>query len=126
MFREILDFFKTFKRTIIIWTIILILIALGITFHIDKRVIAGIILIFGVLAQAFSGLIAMIGVIPFIGPIAVKILTLPIFWILNALGYFVSIIAIKKGYSKDVLNYRVLTVVLLTGIIIGYILGKLI
>jgi hypothetical protein len=35
-------------------------------------------------------------------------------------------IAIKRGYSKDVLNYRVITVALLIGITIGYILGKLI
>ncbi|MFQ5582914.1 MAG: hypothetical protein ACE5GL_00580 [Calditrichia bacterium] len=53
-------------------------------------------------------------------------LALPIFWILNSIGYFLSIIAIKRGYSKTVLDYRVLTVVFLVGVAIGFVIGKLI
>jgi len=41
------------------------------------------------------------------------------------MGYFVSIIAIKKGYSKQLTRSRVLTVALLFGIIIGYVLGHI-
>lgn len=47
-------------------------------------------------------------------------------WLLNALGYLVSFLAIRRGYSKDVLTYRGLTVALLVGVVIGYVLGKLI
>jgi hypothetical protein len=54
------------------------------------------------------------------------VLALPIYWILNALGYFVSLIAIKRGFSKDVINYRVLTIVFLVGIAVGFVIGKLI
>lgn len=39
------------------------------------------------------------------------------------LGILVSYIAIKRGYSKDVLTYRGLTIALITGIVIGYIVG---
>jgi hypothetical protein len=68
----------------------------------------------------------LIGFIPVIGPILAKVLALPFFWILNAIGYFLSIIAIKRGYSKSVLDYRVLTIVFLSGIAVGFIIGRLI
>ena len=43
---------------------------------------------------------------------------------LNAIGYVISVIAIRRGYSKDVLTYRGLTVALIVGIVIGYVVGK--
>jgi hypothetical protein len=49
-----------------------------------------------------------------------------VIWLLNSIGYLVSMTAIKRGYSKDVLTYRGLTMALITGIVLGYIIGKLI
>ena len=86
----------------------------------------GVIVIFGIISQAFVGLLNIIGLIPLIGPIIAKVLALPFFWLLNALGYFVSILAIKRGYTKEVVNYRILTVVFLIGLVFGFILGKII
>jgi len=120
------DFFLAFWKTIVIWMIIGIFVTLALHYEVDKTLIGAIVVIFGLVTQAFVGLISIIALVPLIGPIVAKLLALPIFWMINALGYFVSLVAIKKGYSKDVLNYRVLTVVLLLGIVIGYILGKLI
>jgi len=119
------DFFKAFWKTIVIWIVIALIILAGIHFEIDETIIGGVVVIFGLLTQAFVGLIGIISLIPIIGPLIAKILALPVFWLINALGYFISIIAIKRGYSKDVINYRVLTVVLLVGIVIGFILGKI-
>jgi hypothetical protein len=119
------DFFRAFWKTILIWIIIAIIILIGLYLDIDRTVIGGVVVIFGLITQAFVGLIGIISLIPLIGPIIAKVLALPVFWLINALGYFVSILAIKKGYSRDVMNYRVLTVVLLVGIVIGYVLGKL-
>jgi hypothetical protein len=65
----------------------------------------------------------VIGLVPVIGPLVVKVLSLSIIWLLNAIGYIVSFVAIKRGYSKDVLTYRGLTIALIIGIIIGYVLG---
>jgi hypothetical protein len=42
------------------------------------------------------------------------------------LGYFVGAVAIKKGYRAEFTKSRVLTLALLTGIIIGYIIGHLV
>ena len=119
------DFFLAFWKTILVWIIIGVFITVAVHYEVDKTLIGGVVVLFGIITQAFVGLISIIALVPFIGPLVAKLLALPIFWLINALGYFVSVIAIKRGYSKEVLNYRVLTIVLLTGIIIGYILGKL-
>jgi hypothetical protein len=118
------DFFLAFWKTIVLWMIIGVFITIALHYEVDKAIIGGVVVLFGLITQAFIGLISIIALVPFIGPIIAKLLALPIFWLINALGYFVSVLAIKKGYSKDVLNYRVLTIVLLLGIIIGYIIGK--
>jgi tetrahydromethanopterin S-methyltransferase subunit F len=63
--------------------------------------------------------------VPIVGPLLVKVLSLSIIWLLNAIGYLVSYIAIKRGYSKDVISYRGLTIALITGIVIGFVLASL-
>jgi hypothetical protein len=70
-------------------------------------------------------LLGLISMVPIIGPILVKILTMSFIWLLNAVGYLVSYIAIKRGYSKDVITYRGITIALLVGIVIGFVLGHL-
>lgn len=108
------------------WVIIIVFVEMGILLGWDKKVIGLVVALFGIITSAFTGMVAIIGLVPLVGPLVAKVLTIPIIWILNALGYFVSIIAIKKGFKKEVLDYRVLTVSLLTGVVIGYVLGKLI
>ncbi len=47
-------------------------------------------------------------------------------WLLNAVGYLVPYIAIRRGYSKDVLTYRGLAIAtIIIGIVIGFVLGGL-
>lgn len=93
---------------------------------IDEKVVVFMTLILGLFTHVFAGLGAIIAAVPLVGPFIIKVLTIPFFWILNALGYFVSVVAIKKGYSKEVINSRTLTIAVLVGIVIGYILGHLI
>ena len=119
-------FLAAFWKTILTWIIIVAFVVITIHYNVDKSVIGGSVVIFGIISQAFVGLLNIIGLVPLIGPIVAKVLALPFFWLINALGYFVSILAIKRGYSKDVINYRILTVVLLIGVVIGFILGKII
>jgi len=120
------DFFGAFRKTILIWTFIIIFVIVGVYFGIPKKILGGTIITVGWITGAFAGLMSMLALLPVVGPIIVSVLSLPVIWLLNGLGYFVSIVAIKKGYSKEVVNSRVLTVVLLVGIVIGYILSKLI
>jgi hypothetical protein len=121
-----IQFLSNYRGAIITWLVIAILVQLGFYLSVDKDIITFVVVIIGILGQAFAALIAWIGLIPVVGPIVAHVLTLPFIWLLNGVGYLVSIVAIKRGYSKDVLNYRVITVILLIGITLGYILGKLI
>ncbi|MDP2153390.1 MAG: hypothetical protein Q8J66_07010 [Methylotenera sp.] len=90
----------------------------------DAKVVTAGVLLFGAISNVFVWILGVIGLVPFIGPLIVKVLSLSIIWLLNAIGYMVSFVAIKRGYSKDVLTYRGLTVALIIGIIIGYVLGN--
>lgn len=125
-FRKTWDFIYSFRKILIIWIVLAGFVIIGLLLGLDKAAVTFIAILFGFISQAFIGLINLIALIPFIGPLIAKVLALPIYWILNALGYFVSLIAIKKGYSKDVLTYRILTIVFLVGMTVGFVIGKLI
>jgi hypothetical protein len=95
-------------------------------YKLDIRAITIITLLLGYITNVFVGLTAMVGLIPLIGPLIIKIFSIPFFWLLNGIGYFTSVYAIKKGHGRDILSHRLITIVLLVGIILGYILGHLI
>ena len=95
-------------------------------FQLDIRAITIVTLLLGYITNVFAGLVALIGFIPIIGPLIVKVFTIPFFWFINSMGYFTSAYAIKKGYGKDILRHRLITFALLIGIVLGYILGHLI
>lgn len=120
------EFYRKYKYALIAWLLMGILAILGFQFGIDKHVVGGVVILVGLIGQAFAALLVWISFTPVVGPLVAKVLALPFIWLINGVGYLASIIAIKRGYSKDVLNYRVITVALLIGITIGYILGKLI
>lgn len=105
---------------------IVLAISVALKFGIDKKVVVFGTVIIGVFTQAFAGLAALIAMVPLIGPFIIKIFAIPFFWILNALGYFVGAVAIKKGYRSEFTKSRVLTLALLIGTIIGYIIGHLV
>ena len=90
-----------------------------------KAVTTGVLLL-AALSHLFAWAVGIIGLIPIIGPLIVKVLSIGVIWLLNAVGYLVSFVAIKRGYSKDVLTYRAVTIALITGIVIGYIIGSLV
>lgn len=116
----------SWKVMLPVWAVLLGLVWLGLRFGLDEHVVAGGAVLFGLLSSAFTWLVGVIGLVPIVGPLVVKVLAIPVIWLLNALGYLVSFIAIRRGYSQDVLTYRGLTIALLVGILIGYIIGKLI
>jgi len=119
-------FLNTYGRQILIWSVIAAVIAIALKMGIDQKVVVFGTIVIGVFTQAFAGLAALIATIPLIGPFIIKVLAIPFFWILNALGYFVGAVAIKKGYRSEFTKSRILTLALLIGIIIGYIIGHLI
>tara|TARA_B100000678_G_scaffold288645_1_gene297543 strand:- start:605 stop:982 length:378 start_codon:yes stop_codon:yes gene_type:complete len=120
------DFFKLRWKHLLVWIVILLIIIIALKMGVDEKIVVFVTLALGFFTQIFAGFGALIAMVPWIGPFIIKVFTIPFFWMLNAMGYFVSIIAIKKGYSKQLTRSRVLTVALLFGIIIGYVLGHII
>ena len=118
------------KWKIVLWILLFTMICLafsyGKQYGINERIIILATLVLGVFTQIFTGITSLIAIIPFFGPFILKVVSIPIFYFLNALGWIVSAIAIKKGYVNELSRSRTVTFALLVGIIIGYILGNLI
>ena len=117
---------KIYYRKIFFWIFLSIIFVFSVQYGIDKKVVVFTAFVISVFTEVFVGLGAFIAAIPIIGPMIIKIVTIPVFWIFNAMGTLVSGLAIKKGYATEFAKGRVLTLALLIGIIIGYILGNLI
>ena len=116
----------SYRKKFVTWMIVGGLIFTASYYGIDKKLIVFTAFIFGVFTEIFTGIGVLIAAIPVIGPMVIKIVSIPIFWILNALGTLVSGIAIKKGYATELARGRIMTLALLIGMIIGYIIGNLI
>ena len=118
------------KWKIVLWILLFTMICLafsyGKQYGINERIIILATLVMGVFTQIFTGITSLIAIIPFFGPFILKVVSIPIFYFLNALGWVVSAIAIKKGYVNELSRSRTVTFALLVGIIIGYILGNII
>ena len=125
-----LKIISNLKWKIVLWILLFIMIYLafsyGKQYGVNERIIILATLILGVFTQIFTGITSLIAIIPFFGPFILKVVSIPIFYFLNALGWVVSAIAIKKGYVNELSRSRTVTFALLVGIIIGYILGNII
>ena len=117
--------FIIYRKKLFLWLLACTIIGLALYYGIDKKIIVFSAFIIGVFTELFVGIGALVAAIPLIGPMVIKIISIPIFWILNALGTLVSGIAIKKGYATELAKGRIMTLALLIGMIIGYIIGNL-
>ena len=116
----------SYRKKIVIWMIAGGLIFAASYYGIDKKLIVFTAFIIGVFTEIFAGIGILVAAIPVVGPMIIKIVSIPIFWILNALGTLVSGIAIKRGYATELAKGRIMTLALLIGMIIGYIVVNLI
>ena len=116
---------NSWKFMVPAWIAVAGIIYLGLHYNVDERVIAGIVFVLGILSNAFAWILGIIALVPVVGPFIVKVITFWFIWLVNAIGYVISYIALRRGYSKDVLTYRGLTIATIVGIVIGYVLGKI-
>jgi hypothetical protein len=119
-----------YKWKILFWIILFSLIATafiyGPEYGINQKFVVFTTVVLGIFTQVFAGITSLVALIPFFGPFIIKVISIPIFYILNAVGWIVSGVAIKKGYVNELSKSRTVTLALLIGIIIGYILGNVI
>ena len=119
------NFFKNYYKHLIIWAAIIGAIVIALKYGVDKKAVVFGTVTIGVFTQAFASLSALIGALPLIGPFIVKFFAIPLVWVIQASGSLVGAVAIKKGYTKEMVKSRVLTLALLIGILIGNIIGHL-
>jgi hypothetical protein len=117
---------RSWKVMLPLWLMILGLTWLAWHHNVDHEVIGGSLIVVGLVSNAFAWLLGVIAVVPIVGPLVVKVLSIGFIGLLNAVGYVVSFIAIRRGYSREVLTYRGLTLAVIIGVMIGFVLGKLI
>lgn len=94
-------------------------------YNVNVKLAASGVVLAGFYTGVVAWLLSVITMVPIIGPLLVKVLTMSFIWLLNAIGYLVAYIAIKRGYSKDVLTYRGITIALIIGLVMGYVFGGL-
>lgn len=122
-----------FKEDLEIAVTILIMISVfyGLTyFGVDKILSTAIVALLGIFMevarQIFSQVIFIIQSIPYIGPIVAKVIVWPFFITINGIAYLVTLTFIRVRGVKEVANAKLLTAVFLIGILLGFILGRVV
>jgi len=123
--KRIKNFWIAYRKFILIWLIIALFVIISTSLGFDRKIIALVVILVGFLTQAFTGLIGMIGSIPTIGPLVARIITLPLFLLLNAFAYFFTFIALRMGFKRDIVRARIIVTAFMVGIVIGFILGRI-
>lgn len=119
-------FFRAYWKIISGFLLIMLLVYLGFLLGIDRKVVAFVVVIIGLITQLFAEMLALLAFIPVLGPVIVKVVSLPFIFLINALGYMVTFFAFRKGYKVEVAKSKLFTTAMLIGVVIGYIIGKLI
>ena len=125
MWSSIRDFLRTYWLSLVIVGGLAAMVGVGLYYQVDLKLLALLTLIAGFITNGFVALATLTALIPVVGPLLVKLLSLPIFYLFNGTGYFLSLLAIKKGYGTEVVSYRLITIMFLVGVVIGYVIGNL-
>jgi hypothetical protein len=119
----------TRSKILLLWLGLVSFIAVSAFTHLDKKIAAALVILYGLITPVFSGIFASLGyyisMIPYFGPSIVKAFTLPATLLIAFSAYILSLIRIKQGMFKQVVSARLYAFVLAVGIVIGYILGKI-
>ena len=119
---------KKYKKLLIFWTILAIAGSLCWVLGLDKKILAVSIVTYGLITQIFGTILGAIGAwitaIPGVGPLMIKVIMWPVFFLINALAYLVTLLKIKKHKPSSQLTTQAMATVLTIGILIGYILSK--
>ncbi|MGE3062776.1 MAG: hypothetical protein AB7T10_04000 [bacterium] len=121
----LLEYIKQHKLLVLIFLSSILFIYLSFRFGINKPITALIVIMFGVFSQLFAEMLALVSLIPIVGPIIVKVISIPIIILMNGIGYIVTFFAFKKGYKMEVARSKLFTTALLIGVMLGYLLGKI-
>lgn len=116
-------------RQILLWLVLFAFVTIGVQLHWKGSVIAAGAVLWGLVTHifgvVFAAVLGWIGLFPIAGPIIVKVLTWPLFMLINGAAFFTSLVGINIGKGRQVFEARVAATILMTGVLIGFLLGKL-
>ncbi|MGA1823052.1 MAG: hypothetical protein ACMUIP_00220 [bacterium] len=121
---------KKYWKLSLLWIIFFAFIISSFWSPLDKKITASVILLYGLITQifgiAFSFLVSVVGTIPWLGPVLVGILMWPLTAVVNIMAVSLGVIRIKQGNIKKVIGARIAALLLAVGILLGYLIGKII
>ena len=119
----------TRSKILLLWLGLFLFIAISAFTHLDKKIAAALVILYGLITPVFSGIFSFmsyyINLVPYFGPTIIKAFSLPATILIAFSAYVLSLIRIKQGMFKQVVSARLYALVLAIGIVIGYILGKI-
>ena len=80
------SFFEIYRKQIFGWILTMAAICAALYYGIDKKIILFATLVISIFTQIFAGLGALVGMIPFVGPLIINVISIPVFWLFNAMG----------------------------------------
>lgn len=111
------------------WAVLVAFVAVGVHFHWKGEVIAAVAVLWGIATHIFGMVFHQLGAwvssIPVMGPMIVKVVAWPLFLLVNGLAFFTSLVGVNIGRGRQVFEARVAALILTVGVLIGFILGKL-
>ena len=110
-------------RIVLIWTGIVGVGLIAFRLGLDRPATAGALVLVAMATKAFAGLVALVALIPFIGPPLAALLTLPFFVLLNGIAYLVTFVALRRGYKLTVVSARIVAAAVVVGFILGFLVG---
>ena len=117
---------KRYLQVLIMFLVAGVIIALGVFFRWDKRIIGGGVFLFGLVSQGWSSLVSLLSGIPVVGHVIVRFLALPLLFLVNGIGNLLAFLAIKMGYKKEIIDTKLLAWTFASGLLLGFIIGGLI
>lgn len=128
LFRSLWDALRRNRELLLFWTVLVVFVSVGLRLHWKAEVIAAVAVLWGIathiFAMVFATLGAWIGAIPVMGPMILKVLSWPLFLLINGLAFFTSLVGVNIGRGRQVFEARVAATILAVGVLIGFILGK--
>lgn len=119
----------TRSKILLLWLGLVSFIAVSAFTHLDKKIAAALVILYGLITPVFSGIFSSLGyyisMIPYFGPSIIKAFTLPATLLITLSAYILGLIRIKQGMFKQVVSAKLYAFILAVGIVIGYILGKI-
>jgi hypothetical protein len=124
--KEKQPWWKNWKIMVPLWAVIICAAWLAFESSVEPTVIAGGVVVVGLVTNAFAWLLGLVGLVPVVGPVVVAAVTTGFLILINAISSIISYVAIKRGYTRDMLTFKGVTIALIIGVAIGFIIGRLI